>query len=108
MDTVGVKYLKMVNSVCFYDLSVYTVELPVSEHGRPEVLEAKTTEINKLLDYDIFEEVKDTGQQTIGSCWIVTSKEKYDGQKKNTKARLVAWGFQEAMKPQSYSLTASK
>ena len=33
-DTVGAKYLKMVNSVSFSDLFVYTVELPVSEHGR--------------------------------------------------------------------------
>ena len=47
-DTVGAKYLKMVNSVSFSDLSVYTVELLVSEHGRPEVKEAKNTEINNI------------------------------------------------------------
>ena len=66
-DTVGAKYLKMVNSVSFSDLSVYTVELLVSEHGRPEVKEAKNTEINNLQDYDIFEEVEDIGQDAIGS-----------------------------------------
>ena len=98
-DTVGAKYLKMVNSVSFSDLSVYTVELLVSEHGRPEVKEAKNTEINNLLDYDIFEEVEDTGQDTIGSRWVITSKEKHNGQKKQTKARIVARGFQEIMKP---------
>ena len=60
------------------------------------------------LDYDVFEEVKDEGQETIGSRWVVTIKEKHDGQKHNTKARLVAPGFQETMKPQSDSPTVSK
>ena len=31
-DTIGAKYLKVVNSVSFSDLSIYTVKLPVSEH----------------------------------------------------------------------------
>ena len=108
LDTVGAKYLKVVNSVSFSDVAIYTVELPVSEHWRPEVKEAKDTEVNNLLDYDVFKEVEDAGQQTIGSRWVVTSKEKHDGQKKNTKARLVAHGFQETIKPQSDSLTLSK
>ena len=69
IDTLGAKYLKMVHCVSFSDLSVYTVESPVSEHGRPEVLEAKNIEINNFLDYDVFEEVEDKGQQTIGSHW---------------------------------------
>ena len=108
LDTVGAKYLKVVNSVSFSDVAIYTVELPVSEHWRPEVKEAKDTEVNNLLDYDVFKEVEDAGQQTIGSRWVVTSKEKHDGQKKNTKARLVACGFQETHKPQSDSPIVSK
>ena len=107
-DNVGTNYLKIINSVSFSDLSIYTVELPISEHGRPEVKEAKTAEINNLLDYDVFEEVKDKGQDTIGSRWVVTTKEKHDGQKQKTKARLVAHGFQETLKPQSDSPTVSK
>ena len=67
MDSVGAKYLKVVNSISFSDLAIYTVELPISEHGRPEVKVAKTTEIRNLLDYDVFEEVADKGQDTIGS-----------------------------------------
>ena len=43
------KYLKVVNSVSFSDIAIYTVELPVSEHGRPEVKEAKMSEVNNLL-----------------------------------------------------------
>ena len=40
-DTIGTNYLKVVNSAWFSNLAIYTVELPVSEHGRPEVKEAK-------------------------------------------------------------------
>ena len=96
------------NSVSFYDLSTYTLELPVSEHETPEVKEAKMAEVNNLLDYDVFEEVKDEGPDTIGSRWVVTAKEKHDDQKQKTKARLVACGFQETIKPQLDSSTLSK
>ena len=39
-DTIGANYLKGANSVAFTDLSIYTVELSISEHGTPEVKEA--------------------------------------------------------------------
>ena len=52
-DNIGTNYLKVIKSVSISDLSIYTVELPVSEHGRPEVKEAKTAEVNNLLDYDV-------------------------------------------------------
>ena len=39
---------------------------------------------------------------------MVTEKENRDGQKQACKARLVARGFQESLKPQSDSPTASK
>ena len=65
-------------------------------------------EVSNLLDYDVSEEVEDKGQETIGSSWVVMAKEKHDGQKQKKKARLVARGFQETMKPQSDSLTVSK
>ena len=87
-NNIGTNYLKVINCVAFSDLANYTEELSVSEHGRPEVKEAKTTEVNNLLDYDVFEEVMDEGQQMIGSRWVVTCKEKHDGQKQETKARL--------------------
>ena len=40
-DNIEMNYSKVINSVAFLDLSIYTIELPVSEHGRPEVKEAK-------------------------------------------------------------------
>ena len=55
-----------------------------------------------------FKEIEDVGQETIGSRLVITVEEKHDGQKKHTKPRLVAHGFQESLKPQSDSLTASK
>ena len=59
-----------------------------------------------MTDYETFEEVNDVGQNRIGSRWVITRKEKHDGQKNEYKARLVAKGFQENMKPQSDSPTA--
>ena len=94
-DVIGTNYLKIVNHMSFSDYAIYTVELPVSQHGTPEVKEAKMAEVSNLFDYDVFEEVKDEGQETIGSRWVVTENEKHDGQKQQTKARLVARGFQE-------------
>ena len=104
-DTIGTHYLKVENSANFSDLAIYTVELPVSEHGKPEVKEAKKTEVQNLLNCDVFKEVENEGQYTLGSRWVVTAKEKHDRQNKNNKARLVFWGFQETVKPTSDSPT---
>merc|ERR1712030_113785 len=107
-DMTGAKYLKMQNSVSFSDICSYVIELPVSEHGRPEVIAAKEKEIEDLMDYSTFEEVADEGQDVIGSRWVITVKEKHDGQKQQCKARLVARCFQESYKPQSDSPTVLK
>ena len=69
--------------------------MPVKEHKKPEVIEAKQREIENLEKYGVFEEVEDVGQETVGSRWVITRKEKADGQKTNCKGRLVAKGFQE-------------
>ena len=72
-----------------------------------EVVEAKKKEMQNLKDYDTFEEVIDRGQDRITSRWIITKKQKHDGQKCIYKARLVSCGFQEEIKPQSDALTIS-
>ena len=82
----------------------YVVELPVKEHNRPDVLEAKRKEVENLEKYNVFEKVKNEGQETIGTRWVITAKESHDGQKTGTKPRLVARGFQEKNKVQSLSL----
>ena len=85
----------MGKSVCFLENSIFVVEVPVKEHGKPEVIEAKEKKIENLETYETFEEVDDIGQEAIGSRWIVTEKEKHDEQKQNYMARLVAKGYQE-------------
>ena len=92
-DGVGVRYLRMKQCVSFSECCAYTVELPISEHWRPEVKVAKKAEIKNLQDYKTFKEVKDEGQTTVGSRWVITEKEKHDGQKQKFKARLVVRGF---------------
>ena len=66
-DNIRAKYLKLINRVSFSDLCNYTVELPVSKHGTPEVKAAKMNEIRNLKDYGTFKEVSDEGQETLGS-----------------------------------------
>ena len=56
-DCIGARYLKVVNHISFSDYAIFTVELPLSKHGTPEVKEAKQTEVKNLMDYDVFEEV---------------------------------------------------
>lgn len=84
------------------------MELSISEHWRPEVKLTKKNEVKNLIDYMTFEEVLDQVQEVISSPWVITQKEKHDGQKRPCKACLVTPGFQEGLKPQSDSLTTSK
>ncbi len=58
------------------------------------MIEAKQKEIENLEKYGVFEEVEDEGQNTVDSRWVITRKEKADGQKQKVKGRLVAKGFQ--------------
>ena len=44
-DIIAAKYIKVIYSVSFSDLAIYTIELPVKEHGRPEVKVAKVSEV---------------------------------------------------------------
>ena len=74
----------------FENYAVYTVEIPTKEQNTPEVNEAKHKEIENLVRYDVFEEVEDCSQEQIGSRWVITQKEKLDGQKSQIKGNLVA------------------
>ena len=94
---------------CFdQEETVYIVEFPRKEHGQPEVVEAKKTEIENILDYDVYEEIEDVGQEIILSKLVITEKTVWDGQKTKYKARLVALCFQEMREPQSDIPTALK
>ena len=85
---------------------IYVVEIPTKQHVREDVKQAKLKEISNLENYNVFEKVSDTGQERISARWVITEKEKHDGQKVKVKARLVTKGFQEKDKVQSDSPTA--
>ena len=104
-DEISTFWMKVENTECFDEYAIYTVEVPVKEHKKPEVIEAKQREIENWEKYGVFEEVEDIGQERVGSRWVITRKEKADGQKTNCKGRLVAKGFQEKEAPQSDSPT---
>ena len=40
-DAVGANNLRKEQSVCFMENAIFTVEVPVSEHNKPEIIEAR-------------------------------------------------------------------
>ncbi|CAC5357016.1 unnamed protein product [Mytilus coruscus] len=63
---------------------------------------AKQLELEKLNQFNTYEEVEDGGQKTISSRWLITNK---NG---DTRARLVARGFEEQSFISKYSPTIGK
>ena len=104
-DQISTFWLRVENKECYDDIEVYAVEVPAAEHKKAEVIEAKEKELDNLMKYGVYEEVEDEGQERITSRWVITRKEKADGQKTEYKGRLVARGFQEQLAPQSDSPT---
>lgn len=90
-DAVSVYYLNAMENECFMkqELEVRVVELPRKEHNTPEVKEAKEKEINNLNHFKVYKEVEHKDQKYIDVRWVVTRKEKQDGEKKPMKARFV-------------------
>jgi len=99
--------MKVENAQCFDEMTIYTVEVPVKERKKLEFIEANQRYIENLEKYGVFEEVEDVKQEKVGSRWVITRKEKADGQN-NYKGRLVAERFQEKEAPQSDSPTMLK
>ena len=65
------------------------------------VSDAMEKELKKWKDFNVYEEVKDEGQKSISVRWVITEKEE-------TKARLVARGFEEKVNIKSDSPTVTK
>ena len=68
---------------------VLAVMLPKERRDSPECIAAKETELQKLKDFDTYQEVEDEGQNRITTTWVLTLKGH------DVKARLTARGFQE-------------
>ena len=78
-DRISTFWMRMENTECYDDIVIYTVEVPVREHKKVEVIEAKDKELENLMKYNVFDEVNNEGQETISSRWVITKKEKADG-----------------------------
>ena len=70
------------------------------------ITSAKEKEIARLKEFQVYEEVKDQGQNAISTRWVMTSKG--DNGKEVVKGRLVARGFEEMCLMQTDSPTVSK
>jgi hypothetical protein len=68
--------------------------IPLSRHNEPEVIEAKINELDNWKSFEVMDEVKDLGQKTISTRWVISEKE-ISEQAKIVKARLVVRGFEE-------------
>ena len=72
-DILGTFWMKVEQNDCDDDeITTYVVELPLSQHNKPEVKEAKVVEMRNLRDYETFKEVEDWGQERISSIWVFT------------------------------------
>ena len=66
--SIGAHYMKLEKNECFDDILVLVVDLPVSEHKKPEVVAAKKKELENLEYHGTFEELdKEEDMKTIGS-----------------------------------------
>ena len=68
---------------------VLAVMVPKEQRDSPECMAAKMDELNKLIAFDTYTLVKDEGQESITTTWVLTEK----GTEK--RARITARGFQE-------------
>ena len=59
------------------------------ESEEKDITMAKKNELDKLAQFNTYEEVAEQGQRTLSTRWVITSKEG------KTKARLVVRGFEE-------------
>ena len=75
---------------------------PQTEDKKKVELEAKLEELDKLVNYDVYDLVEDNGQATISCKWLIKSK----GDK--VKARLVARGFEENFQDRKDSPTCTR
>jgi hypothetical protein len=82
------------------------VLIPKKFHDEERCIVAKAKELKNFDDFDVYEVVRDEGQNRISCIWILSEKT-IDGQKA-VKARLVARGFEEIEDVQSDSPTCSK
>ena len=50
--------MQVENSECFDEMAILTVEVPVREHKKPEVIEAKQKVVENLKKYGVLKKLK--------------------------------------------------
>lgn len=85
------------------DESILSVTVPKSRYNEPHIQKAMSSEIDYWKQYKVYSEVKDLGQKTLSTRWVVTRKGN-----NNYKARLVVRGFEEDIQEQVDSPTGEK
>ena len=91
------------------EAEVFVTVVPVEMHGRKEVKEAKNKELDLLIRFQVYDEVKTEDAkdgEVVSSVWVVTEKEVKE--QRITKARLCARGYEETSDFRRDSPTASK
>ena len=81
---------------------VNVIMIPKDKQNNQECIKAKADELQKLLDFDVYMEVDDKGQDCISTTWVVTK----NGEQ--VKARLVVRGFEEVEEVEKDSPTVAK
>ena len=76
--------------------------IPRQKHGDMECMEAKHVELEKLRNFDTYEEVEDEGQFRISTTWVLSEKGNA------IRARLVARGFEDMSMYRKDSPTVAK
>ena len=74
-------------------MQVYAVILPRFRHGEKRCREAKEKELENFDLFDVYDEVADEGQETLGTNWVLAEKVKDN--ETMIKARLTIRGDQE-------------
>ena len=85
---------------------VFVVQIPRFLHNEQRCLDAKEKELTSWEEFDVYEEVADTGQETLGTNWMLVEK-LIDG-KLGVKARLCVRGDQEKCNLRTDSPTVHK
>ena len=81
---------------------VLMVMIPRDQQSSQDCMDAKMTELKKLADFQTYKEVDDLGQERISCRWVLSKKGS------ETRARLVARGYEEEHDIPSDSPTLSK
>ena len=97
-NNVNIEKLDHIN----YENDVLCSDLYIVNEDSDQLIAAKNVELQRFKDFDVYEEVKYSGQPIITSRWVITQK------KNKTKARLVARGYEDMNAPVADAPTAAK